>query len=164
MRRTMALFLAGALHLALAPAAPAQIAVGGPKPLATGPTNWDGVTIDLMSVERKGSILTVKWAVRNQGAKTATVQFQMTGRTQSTYLLDEESGTKYYALTDKEKNTLASEHEYIGGDSYGIADSIEAGTTSRFWVKYPAPPAAVKTINVFFSNSDPFEGIAITDK
>jgi hypothetical protein len=31
-------------------------------------------------------------------------------------------------------------------------------------VKYPAPPAAVKTINVFFTNSDPFEGIAIADK
>ena len=55
MRRTMVLALAGAALLALAPAAPAQITAGGPKPLATGPTNWPGVTIDLMSVERKGS-------------------------------------------------------------------------------------------------------------
>lgn len=159
----MALVLAGALHLALAPAAPAQITVGGPKPLATGPTNWDGVTIDLMSVERKGSILTVKWAVRNQGAKSVHVQFFLTGKTQSTYVLDEESGTKYYALTDKEKNTLASEHVYTG-DGFGINDYVEAGTTSRYWAKYPAPPPAVKTINIFFTNSDPFEGIAITDK
>jgi hypothetical protein len=160
MTRTTVLALVGACLLAAAPGALAQVA----KPLATGPTNWDGVTIDLMSVERKGSILTVKWAVRNQGPKTAPVQFQLTGRTQSTYLLDEESGTKYYALTDKEKNTLASQHEYIGADSYGIADSIEAGTSGRYWAKFPAPPAAVKTINVFFSNSDPFEGVAITDK
>lgn len=164
MRRTIVLALAGAALLALAPAAPAQIAVGGPKPLATGPTNWEGVTIDLMSVERKGSVLTVKWAVRNQGAKTETVQFFLTGRTQSTYVLDEESGTKYYALTDKEKNTLASEHTYISGDSFGISDYAEAGKTNRYWVKYPAPPPAVKTINLFFTNSDPFEGIAITDK
>jgi hypothetical protein len=164
MRRTIVLALAGGLLLTLAPASPAQVSVGGPKPLATGPTNWDGVTIDLMSVERKGSVLTVKWAVRNAGAKTATVHFQMTGKNQTTYVLDEESGTKYYALTDKEKNTLASEHVYIGADAYGIADEVEAGTTGRYWVKYPAPPPAVKTINIFFSNSDPFEGVAITDK
>jgi hypothetical protein len=129
----MVVALAGAALLALAPASsPAQVAVAGPKPLATGPTNWDGVTIDLMSVERKGSVLTVKWAVRNQGAKTATVQFYMTGKTQSTYVLDEESGTKYYALTDKEKHTLASEHTYIDEDSYGISDYVEAGTTNRY--------------------------------
>ena len=165
MRRTMVLALAGALLLALAPAAHAQITVAGPKPLATGPTNFgEGVTIDLMSVERKGSVLTVKWAVRNQGAKQEQVQFLMTGKTQSTYVLDEESGTKYYALTDKEKNTLASEHEYVGADSYGISDYVPAGTTNRYWVKYPAPPPAVKTINIFFTNSDPFEGVAITDK
>ena len=164
MRRTLVLALVGVFVIALAPAAPAQISVGGPKPLATGSTNWDGVTIDLMSVERKGSILTVKWAIRNQGAKQATVQFQLTGKNQTTYVLDEESGTKYYALTDKEKHTLATEHVYVGSDSYGISNYLEPGTTARYWVKYPAPPPAVKTINIFFSNSDPFEGVAITDK
>lgn len=165
MKRTMVLVLVGASLLALAPAAPAQVTVGGPKPLATGPTNWEGVTIDLMSVERRAasSVLTVKWAVRNQGAKQATITFTMTGSKQTTYVLDEESGTKYYALTDKEKNTLASEHVYTG-DGFGINDYVEAGTTSRYWAKYPAPPPAVKTINIFFTNSDPFEGIAITDK
>ncbi len=164
MRRTMVLALAGALLLSLAPAAPAQISVGGPKPLATNATNWDGLSIDLMSVERKGSVLTVKWAVRNTGAKQARAQFGMTGRDQTTYVLDEESGTKYYALTDKEKNTLASEHVYIGSDTYGIDDPIEPGATSRYWMKYPAPPPAVKAINVFFSKTEPFEGVAITDK
>jgi len=164
MKRTIVLALAGAFVLSLAPASPAQVTAGGPKPLATGPPNWDGVTIDLMSVERKGSVLTVKWAVRNQGAKQADVRFFMTGKTQSTYVLDEESGTKYYALTDKEKNTLASEHEYIGGDAYGISEIVAPGATYRYWVKYPAPPPAVKTINIFFTNSDPFEGVAITDK
>jgi hypothetical protein len=163
MKQAMVLALVGASLLALAPAAPAQVTVGGPKPLATGPTNWPGVTIDLMSVERKGSVLTVKWAVKSAAAKTETVQFELTGKPQTTYLLDEESGTKYYALTDKEGNTLASEHAYAGG-AYGISDYLEAGATNRYWAKFPAPPPAVKTINVFFTNSDPFEGVAITDK
>ena len=163
MTRPMVLALAGAFLIALAPAAPAQVTAGAPRPLGTGPTNWDGVTIDLMSVERKGSVLTVKWAVRNAGAKQATVKFTMTGSKQTTYVLDEESGTKYYALTDKEKNTVASQHVYTG-DGFGISDYVEAGAANRYWAKYPAPPPAVKTINIFFTNSDPFEGIAITDK
>jgi hypothetical protein len=163
MNRTIAVVLAATTMLAAAPAARSQV-TAGPRPIATGPTNWEGVTIDLMSVERKGSVLTVKWAMRNAGAKPAGVQIGLTGRSQSTYLLDEESGTKYYALTDKEKNTLASEHAYIGADTYGISGNIEPGATARYWVKYPAPPAAVKSINLFFTNSDPFEGVAITDK
>lgn len=165
MKRTIVLALAGAALLALAPAAAAQVTVAGPKSLATGPTNFgEGVTIDLMSVERKGSILTVKWLVRNQGAKQAQIKFFLTGKQQTTYVLDEESGIKSYALTDKEKHTLASEHEYLGADSYGITAYLEPGTTGRYWVKYPAPPPAVKAINIFFTNSDPFEGIAISDK
>jgi hypothetical protein len=161
MRQLMVLAFAGAFLLALAPPSPAQVTA---KPLASGPTNWDGVTIDLMSVERKGSVLTVKWAVHNQGAKPAAVKFNLTGKYQSTYVLDEESGTKYYALTDKEKNTLASAHEYLGADAYGISEDVAPGATFRYWAKYPAPPPAVKTINVFFTNSDPFEGVAIADK
>jgi hypothetical protein len=161
MRLAMVLVLGGAL--ALPAAARAQVGAAA-KPLASAPTNWDGISIDLMSVERKGSILTVKWAVKNAGAKPARPQFGLTGRDQTTYLLDEESGTKYYALTDKEKNTLASEHSYIGADTYGIDGHVEPGGSARYWAKFPAPPPAVKTINVFFSKTEPFEGIAITDK
>jgi hypothetical protein len=162
MRRRTAVALFAVGLLALARGATAQVTTG-PRPLATGPTNWPGVTIDLVSVERKGSVLTVKWAVKSTAGKTETVQFELSGKPMTTFLLDEESGTKYYALTDKEGNTLASEHAYAGG-GYGISDYLEAGATNRYWAKFPAPPAAVKTINIFFTNSDPFEGVAITDK
>lgn len=67
-------------------------------------------------------------------------------------------------LTDKEKNSLASEHLYIGSDTYGIDENLEPGGSARLWMKFPAPPPAVKTINVLFSKTEPFEGIAITDK
>ena len=159
MRRptVVAVFLA-----AFSAVAGAQVTTG-PRPLASGPTNWPGVTIDVMSVERKGSVLTVKWQAKSAAAKRDTIYFQLAGKPQSTYLVDEESGTKYYALTDKEGNTLASEHTYADG-AYGISDYIEPGATNRYWAKFPAPPAAVKTINLFFTNSDPFEGVAITDK
>ncbi len=135
------------------------------KPIATGATNWgDGVSIDLMSVERKGSILTVKWAVRNGGSAAVAVKFGLVGRDQTTYAVDEDSGTKYYVLTDKEKHGLASEHQYVGGDTYGIDDTIPAGGTGRYWMKLPAPPPAVKAISLFFSKAEPFESVPISDK
>jgi hypothetical protein len=135
------------------------------KPLATSATNFgDGVSLDLMSVERKGSILTVKWAVRNQGAKNVGIYFGLVGARQTTYAVDEDSGTKYYVLTDKEKHALASEHVFTGDDSYGIAETLEPGMTGRFWMKLPAPPPAVKAISLFFTKAEPFESVAIADK
>ena len=131
--------------------------------IATSASNVDGVTIDVTAVERKGNVLTVKWAVKNSGSKTATVQYSLTGDKVTTYLVDEESGTKYYALTDKEGNVLATEHEYTGS-SFGISQYVEAGETKRFWAKFPAPPAAVKTINIMFTQAEPVEEAPITDK
>ena len=127
--------------------------------LGTSPLNVDGLTLDLLSVERKGQVVTVKWAVRNGGAKSAYADFDLAGKKATTYLVDEENGTKYFVLTDKEGQLLATEHEYDG-----IYEQIAPGQTKRFWAKFPAPPPAVKSINILFTDADPFEGIAITDK
>jgi hypothetical protein len=135
------------------------------KPMATNATNWgEGLLVDLMSVERKGSILTVKWAVRNTGSKPANPKFGLVGKDQTTYAVDEDSGTKYYVLTDKEKHALASEHTYLGADTYGVEENIEPGASARFWMKLPAPPPAVKAISIFLSKVEPFESVAIADK
>ena len=125
--------------------------------LGSSPMNIDGLTIDLLSVERKGAVVTVKWAVRAD--KEGRVMFVLDGKKATSYLVDEENGTKYFALTDKEGQLLATEDEYDG-----IWETVEAGKTKRFWAKFPAPPPAVKTINVLFSDADPLESIAITDK
>ncbi len=133
------------------------------KPLATVSTNADGLELDLMSVERKGNVVTVKWAVRNTGTDSAYALFGLAGNGPTTYLVDEENGTKYYALTDKEGHVLATMHEYVNG-KYGINDSVKAGTTKRYWAKFPAPPPAVKTITVLFSDAEPIEDVTIADK
>ena len=127
--------------------------------LGSSPLNVDGLTLDLLSVERKGSVVTVKWAVKNDGANESRTMFVLDGKKATSYLVDEESGTKYFALTDKEGQLLATEDEYDG-----IWEAVEPGKTKRFWAKFPAPPPAVKTINVLFSDTEPFESIAITDK
>ena len=119
----------------------------------------DGFTIELTSVERKGNILTVKWSARSNNEKESKYDVDLQGKGATSYLVDEESGTKYYALTDKEGNLLATETEYEG-----IWESFEPGETKRFWAKFPAPPPAVKAINILLTKTEPFESIAITDK
>lgn len=133
-------------------------------PLGSSEMNVENMTLDLTSVERKGNVVTVKWTVRNAGTASKTVAFSLTGKKVTSYLVDEENGTKYYALTDKEGNTLATEHVYIGSDAYGIYQTLKAGEAKRYWAKFPAPPPAVKTINIFFTDAEPFEGIAIMEK
>ncbi|HEX9732727.1 MAG TPA: hypothetical protein VGG06_12160 [Thermoanaerobaculia bacterium] len=140
-----------------APAAPAE-------PLGSAETNWSGVTLDLTSVERKGSVLTVKWAVHNRGESQVEVKFGLVGKHVTTYVVDEDSGTKYYALTDQEGNLVASQHVYIGSDTHGISEYVPAGQSKRYWTKMPAPPAEVKALTVFFAETEPFEEIAITDR
>lgn len=152
------------LAVSLSGAFAARGAVAPAGPIASAATNWKGVFLDLTSVERKGSVLTVKWTVRNEGAETARVQFGLTGEKVTTYVVDEENGTKYYALTDQEKHSLASENDYIGSNTFGIDDEIEPGGSRRFWMKLPAPPPAVKSLTLFFSEAEPFEEVPITDR
>ena len=147
------------LALAALPAAPLHAA--STQPLASAPTNWDGVELALMAVERKGNVLTVKWAVTNGADGRTSVRFGLTAKATS-YLVDEENGTKYFVLTDKEGRGLASEHEWTGS-SYGVTDRVEPGQTKRYWMKFPAPPPEVTSIGVFFTGADPLEGVAITD-
>jgi hypothetical protein len=162
-RRTAAGVLAALCALAalLAPAAPAQAAPA--EPLASAPTNWPDVEVALMALERKGNVLTVKWAVTNGGDERSSVRFGLTSQATS-YLVDEENGTKYYVLTDQDGNALASEHTWIDGNTWGVSDTLEPGATARYWAKFPAPPPEVKTLTVLFDQTEPFEEVPITDK
>ena len=132
--------------------------------LGSSPMNITGMTLDVLSVERRGSVLTVKWSVTNGGKEQQDVRFGLKGKQTTSYVVDEESGTKYYALTDKEGNLLASQSEYIGADTYGIGEYVKAGESKRYWAKFPAPPPGVKAVNLLFTSTDPFEVVAITDK
>lgn len=137
-------------------------------PIGTAETNTPGVSLDLVSLERKGAVLTVKWAVRNGNADPdkgkQQVKFGYMGPKSRTYLVDEESGTKYFVLTDKEGKSVAAQHEYLGADVYGVVEYVEGGGTRRYWAKFPAPPPEVKVLTVFFDETEPFESAPITEK
>lgn len=132
--------------------------------IGTAETNMPGISLDLISLERKGSVLTVKWAIHNRGTEKQAVKFGYMGPKARTYLVDEENGTKYFVLTDKEGKSVASQHEYLGYDVYGVVESVEAGGTRRYWAKFPAPPPEVKELTVLFDETEPFESAPITEK
>ncbi len=144
----------------------ALLGAGSPaasEPLASADANWDGIKVHLMTVERKGSVLSVKWAVTNEGEGKTRVFFVFTGN-DPCYVIDEENGVKYYALTDKEGNAIASGNEYVSSGRAGVATDVPSGSTRRYWMKMPAPPPEVKEISVFLSETEPFDGVVIADK
>jgi hypothetical protein len=116
-----------------------------------------------MSVVRKRSVLTVKWAAVNQGNSEQKIFFGFRGKNVC-YAVDEESGTKYYVLSDKEGNPLAPANDWVDSDTGGSVRKLEPGATARFWMKLPAPPPEVTEISLFLNETEPLEDMPITDK
>ncbi|HUP45060.1 MAG TPA: hypothetical protein VM779_06065 [Thermoanaerobaculia bacterium] len=137
----------------------------GAAPIATVSMNVDGLELDVTAVERRNNVLTIKWTVRNTSDARQTAEFALVQNNPTTYVVDEESGTKYFVLTDKEGKVLATEHTFVKGGSFGIGEYVEPGKAMRFWMKFPAPPPAVKSVNILFTDaSEPLEAVPITDK
>jgi hypothetical protein len=132
-------------------------------PIATGDTNWEGITVDVMSVSRKGNVMTVKFAAVNGGSETQKVAFGFTGN-DVCYAVDEDSGSKYYVLTDEEGNPVASAKEWMPNSTSGINREVAPGKTMRVWMKLPAPPPEVTSISLFLNETDPIEDVPITDR
>lgn len=133
------------------------------EPIATAETNWEGVTVHVVSVTRKGSILTVKFGAVNEGSDSQEVWFGFTGN-DVCYAVDEESGTKYYVLTDKEGNPVASAKDWMPNSTAGLKRDVAPGKTLRVWMKFPAPPPEVTAISLVLNETDPIENVAITDQ
>ena len=157
-RLTIALLTVVTAAFVFGAPAPADAA----DPVATAETNWEGVTVNVMSVTRKGSILTVKFVALNESTDTQKVAFGFTGN-DVCYAVDEESGTKYYVLTDKEGNPVASAKDWMPNSTSGLNREIEPGKTLRVWMKFPAPPPEVSSISLVLNETDPIEDVAITD-
>jgi len=138
-------------------------AVEAAEPVATAETNWEDVTVDVMTVSRKGNVLTVKFAAVNNGAEKQQIAFGFKGN-DVCYAVDEESGTKYYVLTDEEGNPVASAKDWMPNSTAGINREIEPGKSLRVWMKLPAPPPEISTISLFLNETDPIEDVPITDK
>ena len=120
------------------------------------PSSDGNFEASLISAKTRKEVLTVKVKLKNVASKSAKILIHY----KDVYFLDIENKKKYFALKD-------SEEKYIAGP---IDRRSEGGQLSRFidsdgqvifWVKLPAPPETIKTVDIFFPSILPFEEIEI---
>ena len=143
------------LAVAIAVAPLAAIAQQPQAPLASQPTNWQGVTADITEFKRKGNTLTVRVRLHNDGPKDVTGEVNY----EKCYLLDAGAGKKYEVLTDNEKNSIAATN--YGNHEWH--EKVASGQSQTIWMKFPAPPATVKSVSLSIDNTPPFDDLAIQD-
>jgi hypothetical protein len=160
---------APATTTAPAPAAPATAApqaapatsAAAPAPapaaaLASQQTNWPGVVADVTEFRRKGSTLTAKVVLRNQG----NVDSQPEIHYNELYVMDLGAGKKYEVLKDEKGDYIAALHSGYHDQWY---QRLQPGGTYTIWMKFPAPPPDVKTVTLQIPGVPPFEDLAIQD-
>lgn len=142
------------LIIALA-AVPIAALAQAPAPLATQPTNWSGVSADVLEFKRKGSTLTLRMRLHNDGAKDEYVILSY----DKCYLLDAGAGKKYQVLKDDTGTAIGA----VNSGNAEWRETVKPGQSQIVWVKFPAPPAAVKSVTLSIDNTPPFDDLAIQD-
>jgi hypothetical protein len=144
------------LGLALSLAGTAAFA-DPPAPVASTDTNTSGVSADVVECKRKEGVLTLKIRLKNGNAGESKIDV-IRNRNYDAYYLTAGS-KKYFILRDSEKTPLAPETDPSGG----VTARMPAGGTYTWWAKFPAPPADVKSVNVYTPIAPPIDDVPISD-
>ncbi|HVF35344.1 MAG TPA: hypothetical protein VND91_08475 [Candidatus Saccharimonadia bacterium] len=146
--------LVSLISLVLPASALAQAPVAAP--LASQETNMAGVTAEVTEFKRRGNTLTAKVRLSNAGTESVSLDMPYS----KAYVLDATGGKKYEVLRDDQKNYIA-----LLGPSYDDRywDTLKAGQKITIWMKFPAPPAEVKTVTLQLDDMAPFDELAIQD-
>lgn len=124
--------------------------------LASQETNWPGVAAEVTEFRRKGNTLTAKVLLRNQGTDPAETEINY----KEVYLMDLGGGKKYEVLRDEKGNYIAA---LRSGWSDRWYEKLEPGRTVTVWMKFPAPPADVRSVTLQVPGVLPFEDLPIED-
>jgi hypothetical protein len=142
--------------------APAGTATSSPAPgapvaaLASQETNWSGVSAEVIEFRRKGNTLTAKVVLRNHAG--ADIQPEI--KYNEVYLMDLGAGKKYEVLKDEKGTYIAALRSGWNDRWY---DSLQPGQSVTLWMKFPAPPAEVKSVTLQIPGTPPFEDLPIQD-
>lgn len=145
-----------ALPPAASPAAAPPATPSAAGPLASQETNWPGVVVDVMEFRRKGNTLTARVRLRNQGTEKPQAEVNYS----EVYVMDLAGGKKYQVLQDQEGAFIAALRSGWKDRWY---ETMEPGMSQVLWMKFPAPPADVKTVTLQVPGVPPFEDLAIQD-
>jgi len=149
-----------------APAAPAPAASPNPATpgaapapagaVATQTSNWPGVVADVTEFRRKGSTLTVRVVLRNQG----NVESEPDISYNEAYVMDLGAGKKYEVLKDEKGTYIAA---LRSGYGHRWFQRLAPGASYTIWMKFPAPPPEVKSVTLQLPGIPPFEDVPIQD-
>jgi hypothetical protein len=136
------------------PAATATASAGASTPIASQETNWPGIIAEVVEFRRRGNTLTTRVRFRNQGDAEAEPDIHYS----EAYLMDAAGAKKYEVLKDETGH-------YIAGLRTGYPDrwyqKIQPGQSQVIWMKFPAPPAEVKSVTFQLPGAPPFEELVI---
>jgi hypothetical protein len=119
-------------------------------------TEWPGVTVELTSVEpASDNTLILKFKYVNSSSDTADISHSVYDILQRMYYIDTKNKRKYSAA--RSATGLAT---ILGTDRPGPV-SLKPGQSDSFWVRFPAPPAGVERIDLYFPRALPMQNIAI---
>ena len=139
-----------------APAAASAPAAAAAAALASQPTNWPGIVADVTEFRRKGSTLTAKVILRNQG----TAEAQPEVNYNEVYVMDAAAGKKYEVLQDEKGHYIAALRSGWNDRWY---QKLAPGETYTLWMKFPAPPPETRTVTLQVPGAPPFEDLPIQD-
>jgi hypothetical protein len=139
-----------------AAAAPAAAAPVQESVLASQETSWSGVVAEVTEFRRKGNTLTARVRLRNQGGAAAQPEVKY----DEVYLMDLAAGKKYQVLADEAGSDIAALRSGWKDRWYG---ELAPGQGQLLWMKFPAPPAEVRSVTLQIPGVPPFEDLAIQD-
>jgi hypothetical protein len=146
-----------------APPAPAEPPAAAPSTvpsqesvLASQDTNWPGVVAEVIELRRKGNTLTARVRLRNQGGAPAKAEVHY----DEVYLMDLAAGKKYQVLADEGGSYIAALRSGWKDRWY---DDLAPGQGQLLWMKFPAPPAEVRSVTLQVPGVPPFEDLPIQD-
>lgn len=117
---------------------------------------WDEIEIDLISLEVRNDIVTLRFKFRNEGEDRQKIDFYF----KDCYIMDEANQKKYYPLKD-------SDGFFICGPSAGdhkggyFEVTIESSKSKGLWLKFPQPTDNPETITISIPGAFPFEVIEL---
>jgi hypothetical protein len=124
--------------------------------LASQETNWSGIVAEVTELRRKGNTLTARVRFRNQGGAEAEPDVHYN----EVYVMDLGAGKKYEVLKDEKGNYIAGLRSGWNNRWY---DKVQPGQSAVIWMKFPAPPADVRTVTLQVPGMPPFEDLPIQD-
>ena len=117
---------------------------------------WEGVEADLIKINIRNDILTLRFKIRNTDSTDHTVEFYF----KDCYIVDAASQKKYFPLKDSEGQFIGGpkEKDWEGGR---FRISIDAGSSAGFWLKFPVPTDNPESIDISIPGFFPFEEVSL---